>query len=70
MGAMFMADAGTAAGLTMASLLSTIGEVFTAAVGWIGTVAEVIAGNPLLLVGIVFGFIGIGITLFSRLLRV
>ena len=60
----------TGATITMASLLSTIGEVFTAAVGWIGTVSEVIAGNPLLLVGIVFGFIGIGITLFSRLLRV
>lgn len=70
MGAMFFADTSAGAGLTMASLLSTIGEVFTAAVGWIGTVAEVIAGNPLLLVGIVFGFIGIGITLFSRLLRV
>lgn len=70
MGAMFFAETGAGAGLTMASLLSTIGEVFTAAVGWIGTVAEVIAGNPLLLVGIVFGFIGIGITLFSRLLRV
>lgn len=65
-----MEGASTGAALTMASLLSTIGEVFTAAVGWIGTVAEVIAGNPLLLVGIVFGFIGIGITLFSRLLRV
>ena len=56
--------------MTMAALLSTITEVFTAAVGWIGTVASVIAGNPLLLVGIVFTFIGIGITLFSRLLHV
>lgn len=59
----------TAAAMTMASLLSTIGEVFTAAVGWIGTVSDVIAGNPLLLVGIVFGFIGVGIGLFSRLMR-
>ena len=41
-----MEGASTGAALTMASLLSTIGEVFTAAVGWIGTVAEVIAGNP------------------------
>ena len=59
-----------AATLTMATLLSTITEVFTAAVGWVGTVAETVARNPLLLVGIVMGFIGIGITLFSRLLRV
>lgn len=61
---------GTAATLTMASLLSTITDVFTAAVGWVGTVAETVAGNPLLLVGIVMGFIGVGITLFSRLLKV
>ncbi len=59
-----------AATLTMASLLSTITEVFTSAVSWVGTVASTVAGNPLLLVGVVFGFIGIGIGLFSRLLRV
>ena len=61
---------GAAATMTMAALLSTITEVFTAAVGWIGTVADVIASTPLLLVGIVFAFIGIGITLFGRLLHV
>lgn len=65
-----MEGASAATTMTMAALLSTIGEVFTAAVGWIGEVSNVIAGNPLLLVGIVFGFIGIGISLFSRLLRV
>ncbi len=57
------------AGLTMATVLSTITEVFTAAVGWVGTVAETVAGNPLLLIGVVIGFIGTGIGLFSRLLR-
>ena len=36
-------------------MLSTIMEVFTAAVG------DTIAGNPLLLVDIVLGFIGVGI---------
>ena len=60
----------TAAAMTMATLLSTITEVFTAAVGWVGTVAETVAGNPLLLIGVVIGFIGTGIGLFSRLLRV
>lgn len=61
---------GTAAALTMATVLSTITEVSTAAVGWIGTVADTVAGNPLLLIGVVIGFIGTGIGLFSRLLRV
>ena len=62
-----IAETGT---MTMAALLSTITEVFTAAVGWVGTVAETVASNPLLLVGIVMTFIGVGITLFSRLLKV
>lgn len=67
---MFFAEVGGASGLTMATVLSTITEVFTAAVGWVGTVAETVAGNPLLLIGVVIGFIGTGIGLFSRLLRV
>ena len=65
-----MEGATAGAAMTMATLLSTITEVFTASIGWVGTVAETVAGNPLLLVGVVLGFIGVGITLFSRLLRV
>lgn len=60
----------TTGSLTMASVLTTITEVFTAAVGWVGTVSETVVNNPLLLVGVVIGFIGTGIGLFSRLLRV
>ena len=60
----------TTAALTMATVLSTITEVFTAAVGWVGTVSGTVVSNPLLLVGVVIGFIGTGISLFSRLLRV
>ena len=56
--------------MTMATLLTSIGDVFEAAIGWVGTVAETVAGNPLLLIGVVIGFIGVGIGLFSRLLRV
>jgi hypothetical protein len=65
-----MEGATAGAAMTMATLLSTITEVFTASIGWVGTVAETVASNPLLLVGVVLGFIGVGITLFSRLLRV
>ena len=32
----------TAATMTMATVLSTITEVFTAAVGWVGTVSETV----------------------------
>ena len=65
-----MEGATAGAAMTMATLLSTITEVFTASIGWVGTVAETVASNPLLLVGVVLGFIGVGITLFSRPLRV
>ena len=60
----------TAATMTMATLLSTIGQVFEAAVGWMSSVGEIVASTPLVLIPIVFGFIGVGISLFSRLLRV
>lgn len=56
--------------ITMATVIAAITEVFTAAIGWMSTVATTVAGNPLLLIGIVLGFIGVGIGLFSRLLHV
>ena len=33
----------------MADLISAISSVFTAAIGWVGTVASTIAGEPILL---------------------
>ena len=54
----------------MSTLLTTIGQVFTAAVGWVGTVADTIADNPILLIGVVMGFIGVGVGLFRRMLNV
>lgn len=54
----------------MGTLLTTIGEVFTSAIGWVGTVADTITGEPLLLIGVVLGFIGVGVGLFRRMLNV
>lgn len=56
--------------MTMATLLTTITSVFTAAVGWVGTVSSTIAGTPLLLVGCVLGFIGVGVGLFKRMFSI
>lgn len=53
----------------MTALLTTITEVFTAAIGWVGTVATTISDTPLLLVGVVLGFIGVGVGLFRRMLN-
>lgn len=55
---------------TMTAMLSTITEVFTAAVGWVGTVATTISDTPLLLVGCVLGFIGVGVGLFKRMFNI
>lgn len=60
----------SAATSTMSAMLGTITEVFTAAVGWVGTVATTISDTPLLLVGCVLGFIGIGVSLFKRMFNI
>lgn len=58
-----------AATVTVATLLSSIGEVFTAAIGWVGTVASTIAGQPILLIACVaIPLCGLGVGLFKRLL--
>lgn len=54
----------------MADIITTITTLFTAAMGWMGTVATTVAETPLLLLGVVIGFVGIGVGLFKRLLRV
>lgn len=56
--------------MTMETVISTIGTVFDGALGWASTVANTVTGTPLLLFGVVLGFIGIGIGLFKRLLNV
>ena len=56
--------------ITLATVLESVTSVFTAAIGWVGTVAETIAGEPLLMVGFCVGLIGIGVGLFRRLSNV
>lgn len=56
--------------MTMEQVISSISSVFTAAMGWASTVGNTISGTPLLLFGVVLGFIGIGIGLFKRMLNV
>ena len=59
-----------AAEMTLASLLTDIGSVFTSAMSWMSSVATAVSGNPLLLIGVIIGFIGVGVGLFKRLLNV
>lgn len=56
--------------VTIASLAGNVSDVFTAAIGWVGTVAETIAGSPILLLFCVIPLVGLGVGLFKRLLSV
>ena len=51
-------------------MLTSIGSVFTAAIGWVVTVASTIADEPILLLACVgIPLCGLGVGLFKRLLR-
>lgn len=53
----------------MDALITSIGTVFTAAIGWVGTVAETIAAQPILLLACVgIPLCGLGVGMFKRLL--
>ncbi|MBP3699903.1 MAG: hypothetical protein J6J01_10570 [Oscillospiraceae bacterium] len=49
--------------------MTSVGEVFTAAIGWVLDVAETIAEQPILLLAVVgVPLVGLGVGLFKRLL--
>ena len=53
----------------MADMISAVTTVFTAAIGWVGTVASTIAGQPILLLACVgIPLCGLGVGMFKRLL--
>lgn len=53
----------------MTELIAAVTSVFTAAIGWVGTVASTIAGQPILLLSCVgIPLCGLGVGLFKRLL--
>ena len=54
----------------MTNLLTAAGEVFTSAIGWVGTVATTITEQPvLLLFCVAVPLCGIGVGMFGRLLH-
>ena len=55
--------------LSMSGLLDKITEVLTFGFGWLGLVADVVVRNPIMLLVVVIGFIGTGVVLFRRILR-
>ena len=55
--------------VTVATLLTSVGSVFTKGIGWVGDVAATIAGEPILLLACVgIPLCGLGVGMFKRLL--
>lgn len=56
--------------VTMSTLLTDVGTVFTTALGWVGDVGEAITSSPLLMLAVVgVPLVGLGIGIFKRLMR-
>lgn len=58
-----------AAAATMASLVGDVGSIVTAATGWISQFATVITSNPLIEMFVITSFVGLGVGLIRRLIR-
>lgn len=55
--------------VTLASVMTNVGSVFTTVIGWVGTVASTIASEPILLLTCVgVPLCGLGVGMFKRLL--
>ena len=55
---------------TMEAILSSVGQVFTSAVGWMGELIDVIVAEPLLMLSVIcVPLVGIGVGLLGRLIR-
>lgn len=55
--------------MTMAELISSVGDIFTAAIGWVGDVASAVTSNPILLIFCILPLVGLGIGMFTRLIN-
>ena len=56
--------------VTISTILSNVGDIFTSAIDWVGDVASTVTGNPILLVFAIIPLVGLGVGLFKRLLSV
>lgn len=54
----------------MEAILTTVGTVFTTAIGWVGDVASTITATPILMIFCTIPLVGLGVGLFKRLINV
>lgn len=54
----------------MEAILTSITAVVTASIGWVTSFVELIGKTPLLLLFVITGFVGLGVGLIKRLIRI
>ena len=54
---------------SLAAIINDIGSLVTGSVTWIGKFVGAITGNPLILMFVIIGFVGLGVGLIKRLTR-
>lgn len=56
--------------ITIATIVGNVTTLVTEAIKWVGSFVGVITSNPLLLMFVIVAFVGLGVGLIKRLVRV
>lgn len=56
--------------VTIATIVGNVSAFVTEAVKWVGSFVGVITSNPLLLMFVIVAFVGLGVGLIKRLVRI
>lgn len=56
--------------MTVSTIVTNVTTLVTEAVKWVGSFIEVITSNPLLLTFVIVSFVGLGVGLIKRLVKV
>lgn len=53
----------------MTTIMTSVGSIVTESIKWVGQFATAITGNPLLLMFVIVSFVGLGVGLLRRIIR-
>lgn len=56
--------------MTVSTIVTNVTTLVTEAVKWVGSFIEVITSNPLILTFVIVSFVGLGVGLIKRLVKV
>ena len=56
--------------ITVSTIVSNVTSLVSEAVKWVGSFADAITSNPLILTFVIVAFVGLGVGLIKRLVRV